>query len=552
MTRLPSQLVQFEKPPPAQYQRPEFYWRGGDILKEQETLAHEYKNALTDFRLAQHRLQALQNEVSECTTILQEQDGYTRSLAAFLERDTRSFERTVQLKEYLASLEADIANNIPVLAELRRMQRPAAIGTLQKELAGYLLQIQEDNKTIENCVEDQNEFKRQIAACTVHNRYREAVLLDHELERVGEKKQRLRALLGKTRIEFERLRALPLLVDPESSEERVRLRQNSDKNIEWLRARERVDSRPSKQRGKLENLLGQIRELNERMIDVGLEQEVVDVEEVRKRVLPAQEDGHKDIEWSDHELEAKPRPPPQPSQKPTPRRRVSRSTPKKTSPSPEIGKDRSPARVDPASVLVDEEEQQKSGLEGAAVSSEAKAEEETATEERQLSEEAVTGQEETTEEGEQSAQSAEEDADNKEEGAENAEEDAENAEEDAENGEEAAENAEEDSENAEPAENGEEDAEAAEEGGEEEKTTEEQADGHDEDGGENQHFESDPNGDFESDPDTKEAEGEAAEEENNEQTTAEESGQESAKNAAKHENEEEDDGFDDFARDLGE
>jgi hypothetical protein len=39
MNLSPARLRKFEKRPPAQYRRPDFYWRGGDVLKEQRGIA---------------------------------------------------------------------------------------------------------------------------------------------------------------------------------------------------------------------------------------------------------------------------------------------------------------------------------------------------------------------------------------------------------------------------------------------------------------------------------------------------------------------------------
>jgi hypothetical protein len=117
--------------------------------------------------------------------------------------------------------------------------------------------------------------------------------------------------------------------------------------------------------------LAQVQELNEQMIDIGFEQEAADGDEVRQRILLPQEDGHKDSEWSDHELEPNAGTECQSETDAEEDGNLERS--EEDCPAAKMRKDRSPAGVGPESVLVDEEEQKKSGSKGSMCSVKPKA-----------------------------------------------------------------------------------------------------------------------------------------------------------------------------------
>jgi hypothetical protein len=155
-------------------------------------------------------------------------------------------------------------------------------------------------------------LKRQIAACTVNPRYREGLFLNAELERVLNKRQHLRIHLTKTKIVFEKMRAVTLLLDQASATERLRLRTNASGNIDRLRWEERLETRPAKHRTQIEGLLGQIDELNGRLADIGLADQAVDVGALRERMLPPQERTQKRKSMSGDKV---PRPPAEPPQR---------------------------------------------------------------------------------------------------------------------------------------------------------------------------------------------------------------------------------------------
>jgi hypothetical protein len=260
-------------------------------LKEQEFLRDEYKNALVEFRRSEHRLMQLEADVVEADAVLRERETYTRALAGYLDRDTAASSKEVELRETLARLEAEIRVAEAQLEEVKSLQNPAVAGSYNKERGFYMIEIQRGERTLQNYEDQQNDAKRQIAACTVNGKYRHAIELEYNLNRQNRKRTRLRQAVQKAKIEFEKLSLPPPHNDPGSRRERGSYQKSIQFTIEYDRMREIQESRPAKRHVHLEWLLRQVAELNDRLRDLGLESDVQDVDQLRERVFgPEAED----------------------------------------------------------------------------------------------------------------------------------------------------------------------------------------------------------------------------------------------------------------------
>jgi hypothetical protein len=288
------QLGPFEKRPPGQYRRPEFYWRGGDVLREQEHLRDEHRKALLDLQAAKRRQKQLEDEICEAENVLREREGYTNALAAYLERDVSASQKETQMKVYLRQLEAQVEAASAEVAELRRIQNPSVAAILLKQKAFYAIEVQRMQKLVQNGTNQQNEDKRQIAACSVNQRYRDARFFDHELGRLLTKRQHLRIIVSRAKLEFEALPRDRVLTDDTSRSDRAALRRNIEAAIERLRMEERRRTKTPNRRAALASLLAQVAELNDRLVDIGLEKKVVNLAPLRERMLPTRTRGQKE------------------------------------------------------------------------------------------------------------------------------------------------------------------------------------------------------------------------------------------------------------------
>ena len=298
------QVKQFTKRQPAQYRRPEFYFRGGDSLREQEYLQEEYKKALSDFRIAQQRLRQTQEEVQDATDVLAEREGYTNALATYLERDTQAATTENRMKNQLRQLEREIASVEITLKEVKSHQNPAALAALQKEKAHYMIEIQRGNRTIATQDELRDEAIRQIAACSVNGRYREARNLEYIADKTTNKKTRLRKSVMSLKKEFDIIIPKTPAQDEYSRRCRSALTANIKSKIDLYRVQEIEASRKPKHEKHINDLLDQICELNDRMVDIGIPDDVVNVDEFRERVL--------NEDYSDDDIEDEEEPAPEP------------------------------------------------------------------------------------------------------------------------------------------------------------------------------------------------------------------------------------------------
>jgi Zn-dependent protease with chaperone function len=64
--------VPFSRQPVSQFRIPAFYFRGGDILREREYLADEYKKALSNYRRAQFALRQIESDLRVAGATLNE------------------------------------------------------------------------------------------------------------------------------------------------------------------------------------------------------------------------------------------------------------------------------------------------------------------------------------------------------------------------------------------------------------------------------------------------------------------------------------------------
>jgi hypothetical protein len=274
----------YAKRAPSQFRTPEFYFRGGDILKEQEYLREEVRKARAEWQSSKRRLDQLDLDVADATEVLRQREGYTQALASYLEQDVSSAQQEIELKSQLVQLEADIEELQNHLSEVKSKHNPAAPASLQKETGYYLIEIQRGQQEIRQNNELSDERRRQIAACTVHPSYRKALSLEAEIDRLSTKRHNIQLLVQTAHAKMESYRPVMQREDGESRGERNVLRKNIRTRINFARMKERKGAREQKRRARLMWMLTEIEELNERMLDVGLDAEVVETSELRARM----------------------------------------------------------------------------------------------------------------------------------------------------------------------------------------------------------------------------------------------------------------------------
>ncbi|KAK8844957.1 hypothetical protein M9Y10_021130 [Tritrichomonas musculus] len=273
----------FKKPPASQYRKPEFYWRGGDKYREQEYITDEYKKALMEYRLAEQEYRQVELEVSQASSTLSERSGYTQALAGFLDGDTEGFTEENELKQELFQLEQDIREQENELEKRQAVHNPAVASGLQKEKAYYLIEIQRGTKSICLAEEESEMAREQLSACTVNNKYSTALQLEFQLDKLQRKKKFLRSLVNKTKYQFDTMKPNPPQNTSQAKEERAAYHENIDLKLQVQEAEEKLDRRPQKHINYLNFLIGQIELLNVRMSEIGLEDEIVDTEELRSK-----------------------------------------------------------------------------------------------------------------------------------------------------------------------------------------------------------------------------------------------------------------------------
>lgn len=293
----------FAKKPSSQYQRPEFYWRGGDELHEREYLADQYKKALTEYRKADFELKQVEQELADAHETLHDREGYTSALANYLDADIEGASQEIEYKKKLAELEQEIKDAEQELASVRAVHHPAVASSLQKEKAYLMIEMQRTTKSIELVNESQNNAKRQLAACTINKKYELANDLQIKYEQLARKKAFLRTLVNKNKKDFDNTKPVVSPQSDEAKTARAALTPQIELDQTIQREEEKKQRRPRKYENYIHHLIDFIEEQNERLTDLGLESEIIDTDALREKYFPDQKHGDDEPNDDDQPIE---------------------------------------------------------------------------------------------------------------------------------------------------------------------------------------------------------------------------------------------------------
>jgi hypothetical protein len=283
--------LSFARKESSQYRQEAYYWRGGDALREREYLADEYKRALVEFRRAESDLRSVECDVRQASELLHEREEYTRALANFLDSDAAGGQNESSLKRRLAALEGEIRDAEAELQEARAVHHPAIASGLQKEKAYLLIENQRCAKAINIAEEQHGTSLRQLAACTVSRRYRSALDLEWRTNDLTLKNTFLRQAVSHLKKLFDATRpVIATAATSDAKSERAALVTQVELEEAINRLEEKRQRRPRKWDIKLRRTIDAIDELNERMKDLGLRDDLVDTDTLRQQHIPRQKD----------------------------------------------------------------------------------------------------------------------------------------------------------------------------------------------------------------------------------------------------------------------
>jgi hypothetical protein len=273
----------FAKKPTGKYKQEPYYWRGGDVLREREYLADEFKKALTEYRRAEFELKQVESELQQASECLHEREEYTSALANFLDSDAEGGHLEYAYKKRLASLEEEIRQAEAELQEARAIHHPAVASGLQKEKAYLMIENQRTSKSIDLSEEQCENAKKQLAACTVSNKYRSALDLERKAIDLSRKKAFLRQRVNEKKKEFDATRPVAAPQTKGARQERSALLPQVELAEALARVEEKKQRRPKKWEFRLMRMIDQIEELNDRLTDIGLTGDVVDTAPLRQQ-----------------------------------------------------------------------------------------------------------------------------------------------------------------------------------------------------------------------------------------------------------------------------
>jgi hypothetical protein len=285
MTNLP-----FARKTPSKCRQEPYYWRGGDVLREREYLTDEFKKALYDYRLAEFNLKQSEQELKQKNDLLYERDQYTQALAGFLDGDSEGGQIEGEYKRKLIAIEEEMALAERELRDARAIHHPAVASGLQKEKAYLIIENQRTSKAVDLADEQTLNAKRQLAACTVSNKYRTILAYEVKLLDLTRKKKFLRDRVILNKNQFDALRPVIAAKTPEAVTERTALFQVIEPSEVLTKLQDKLRQHPKKYDFRIERLIVDIEELNGRLLDLGLTDKVVDVNELRAKYQSSEEE----------------------------------------------------------------------------------------------------------------------------------------------------------------------------------------------------------------------------------------------------------------------
>lgn len=274
-------------------------------MKEKEYLTDEYRRALTDFRKAEFELKTIEAEFQQAQETLREREEYTSALANYLDSDAEGGQMESEYKKRLAELEEEIRQAELELQEAKSVHHPAVASGLQKEKAYLLIENQRATKAINLANEQGDNTKKQLAACMASNKYRNARELEGKHQELVKKRGYLRGQVNQIKKEFDDTKPVSLPQSKESREARTSMLPMVELQEKLNRENEKKQRRPKKWDARISRMIDDIEEMNERLTEIGLQDQVVDVEALRAKYFPAENKEEQKQEEPENEKEQK-------------------------------------------------------------------------------------------------------------------------------------------------------------------------------------------------------------------------------------------------------
>ena len=274
----------YPKRPSSQFAAPAFYWRGGDVHREREYLADEYKKALADYRKAELEYKEVEKTLSEASETLQEREAISDTLANYLDQDSEGNQTEHNIKKQLSEIEKEIKQKEVELQQARAVHHPAVTSGLQKEKAYLQLETQRVTKAIELAREQQANDRRKLAELSISKKYQQALDVEEKNLELSKKRQYLRQLVNKTKKGFDSTK--PVIGGPTSTDaknEKQALLSQSEAEQSLARAEEKKKRRPQKWNMRIDRILSQLEDLNNIMYDLDIKSYAVDIDSLRQK-----------------------------------------------------------------------------------------------------------------------------------------------------------------------------------------------------------------------------------------------------------------------------
>ena len=256
----------------------------GNSVLDQQSLLDQYRQALAEFRKAEIELKQVEAAAEQAKEALTENEAYTAAFLNYVDTDAEGGQVESQCKRHLMSVEAQIREAEAELAAIKAIHHPRVALGLRNEKATLLIENQRTQRSIEMANEQIDKAKRQLASCLVSSRYRNGRELEVKHRELVQKRSYLRARVNQNKKDMDLTK--PVGVSDKSDDarnQRLALLPEVDIQETLRRQKEKMQRRPRRWDNRISNMIDDIEELNDRLMDLRMNDYVVDVEELRAK-----------------------------------------------------------------------------------------------------------------------------------------------------------------------------------------------------------------------------------------------------------------------------
>ena len=263
----------------------ESYWRDSDKYNQKEYVLDQFRRAKVEFQHAENELSQVQNKLNEKSAILNDKNNYYKRLETATGKDTTKSQE-IELRKKLYDIEVQIKEAQAKSDQLNKMRSPSYFSNLFQEKTAISLESQRITSQIEELDELIDDRVIKLAQLCISDKTQSAYSLEVHYSKGQHKYKHLRDKVSRLKNDLDLMQPIKPLSPDCEKELRDFCSEMMNERMILYNIEEKYNQKIYRYNEDINNLLGQIEELNLRMMDLGMDEgNLVDVEELKKKYI---------------------------------------------------------------------------------------------------------------------------------------------------------------------------------------------------------------------------------------------------------------------------